>query len=289
MTDFVRVGIIGAGGAARAIHAPGFRLYPGVGIAAVCDSDAAAADALASELGAQVHTRYDQLLARGDVDAVVIATPNHLHREVALAAFDAGKHVLCEKPLALDRRQAEDMLRAAEASGRVHMTAFTYRFVPALQYIRSLIERGELGTIRTVRAAYLMALSRHLLGWRSSRKFAGSGVLADVGSHLIHMVQLLAGGLKEVCASKRRFREDPASDVDDWIAFLAGFESGACGTFEISRVCAGRGAAITEEIFIEVYGSGGTALFSLQDPWGVRLVTGQAADDPACVIERRDV
>src|SRR5207245_8247166 len=124
---------------------------------------------------------------------------------------------------------------------------------------------GELGALRTVRAAYLMALSGHLLGWRSTRRMAGSGVLADIGSHLVHMVQFLAGDIREVTASQRRFRDDAASDVEDWIAFLAEFAAGACGTFEISRVCAGRGAGITEEIFIELYGTSGSAIFSLQD------------------------
>src|SRR6185369_15756874 len=106
-------------------------------------------------------------------DAVVVATPNYLHREIVLAALDAGKHVLCEKPLALSRGEADAMLAAAQRSQQVHMTAFTYRFVPAIQYARHLVERGELGALRTVRAAYLMALSGHVLGWRSEKRFAG--------------------------------------------------------------------------------------------------------------------
>ena len=286
MVELLRIGIIGAGGVARSIHLPGLRLCPQVEITAVCDPDLAAAGSLGIS---RTFERVEDLLDAGDVDAVVVATPNHLHREIALAALAAGKHVLCEKPLALNVSDALGMACAAEASGLVHMTAFTYRFTPALQFLRRLVETGELGTLRTVRAAYLMALSRHLLGWRSTKRLAGSGVLADIGSHLIHMVQFLVGYVFALTASRRRFREDPQSDVEDWISFLAEFAGGACGTFEISRVCAGRGAGISEDIFIELYGSAGSAIFSLQDPWALRVALGPEAADPSCPLVRREV
>jgi predicted dehydrogenase len=282
----LRIGIIGAGGVSRSIHVPGFGLCPGVEIHAVCDADAAAAQSIGA---ARVFERFADLLACPEVDAVVIATPNYLHREIALAALSAGKHVLCEKPLALDAAEAGMMAAAAESSGLTHMTAFTYRYTPALQYMRRLVESGALGELRTVRAAYLMALSTHLLGWRSTKRQAGSGVLADIGSHLVHMVQFLAGDIRTLTASKRRFREDPESDVEDWISFLAEFSGGANGTFEISRVCAGRGAGISEDIFIELYGAVGSAVFSLQDPWALRVAIGPAAADPSCPLERREV
>src|SRR5258708_11385623 len=111
------------------------------------------------------------------------------------------------------------MARAAESSGLVHMTAFTYRFAPALQYMRRLVEAGKLGEVRTVRDAYLMALSKHLLGWRSSKRLAGSGVLADIGSHLIHLGQLLVGGVAAPAASRRPFPEGPEVGARDWISF----------------------------------------------------------------------
>ncbi len=286
MPELLRIGIIGAGGVARSIHLPGFALCPDVEIAAVCDPDPQAARSLEVS---RIFEQPEELLASGGVDAVVIATPNHLHRQIALAAIAAGKHVLCEKPLALNAGDAREMAAAAELAGVVHMTAFTYRFTPALQYLKRLVESGELGGLRTVRAAYLMALSKHLLGWRSLRRLAGSGVLADIGSHLVHMVQFLAGDIAALTASKRRFREDPESDVEDWISFLAEFSGGACGTFEISRVCAGRGAGISEDIFIELYGDAGSAVFSLQDPWALRVALGPEAADPACPMERREV
>ncbi|HTB09924.1 MAG TPA: Gfo/Idh/MocA family oxidoreductase [Bryobacteraceae bacterium] len=278
----LRIGIIGAGGAALGIHVPGFRLCPDVEIAGVCDTNPKAGE----KIGAPwVTADYRDLLARDDIDAVVNATPNDQHHEIALATIASGKHILCEKPLSLNASLASEMLRAAEAAGVVHMTAFTYRYTPALQYMMHLAASDELGAIRTVRAAYQMALSGHLLGWRSTKAQAGSGVLADIGSHLIHMVELVAGPIASLSASDRRFRDDPASDVEDWSAFLAGFSSGATGIFEISRVCAGRGAGITENVFIEVYGTRGAAVFSLQDPWGLMVALGESAKDPARLLD----
>ena len=222
----MKIGIIGAGGAAQGIHIPGFRLIPGVEIATICDVD-----------GKHDVADYREVLSRKDIEAVVVATPNHTHSQIVREAFEAGKHVLCEKPLALNAAEAQTMLDAATASGKVHMAAYTYRFTPAVQYLKKLLDDGALGKIRTVRAAYLMALSGHLLGWRSEKKFAGSGVLADIGSHLIHIVQFLLGDIKALTAADRIFRDDPNSDVDDWISLLADMQNGASGTFEISRVC----------------------------------------------------
>jgi predicted dehydrogenase len=281
----MRIGIIGAGGAARGIHLPGFRLCPDAEIAALCEPDSNAAKATGI---AEISADYRDVLRRPDIDAVVVATPNFVHREIVLGSLAAGKHVLCEKPLALNRKDAEEMLRAAERAGCVHMTAFTYRYTPAIQWACHLVKQGELGDLRTVRAAYLMALSGHVLGWRSEKRLAGSGVLADIGSHLVHLVQWLAGDIRSLTATERRFRYDP-SDVEDWIAFLAEFASGACGTFEISRVAPGRGAGITEDIFIELYGTRGSLAFSLQDPWGLMAALGEDAKDPARPLRHYDV
>jgi predicted dehydrogenase len=282
----IRVGLIGSGSVACRIHLPGLRLCPGVEIAGISSVD----DDAEEKTGVTpVHRSYQKLLERPDIDAVVIATPNHLHQEMALAAFAAGKHVLCEKPLALDAAEAAEMLAAARKSGRVHMTAFTYRYAPAVRYLKRLVDQGEIGELRVVRAAYQMALSTHLMGWRSSRELAGSGVIADIGSHLIHLAQWLAGDIASLTAVSRDFRNDAASDVEDWIAFLAKFTGGASGTFEISRVCAGRGADITENMQIELYGTNGAAVFSLQDPWGLQVALGEAGRDPARLLERIDV
>src|SRR5690606_38082986 len=140
----------------------------------------------AEQMGApQVFEDHRRLLD-ADLDAVVVAVPNHLHLQVALDVIASGRPVLCEKPLGMNVAETERMLDAAEKAGVVHMTAFTYEFTPAARYLKRLIELGELGEIRSVRAAYLMALTTHTLGWRSQTKLAGSGVLGDIGSHMIH-------------------------------------------------------------------------------------------------------
>jgi predicted dehydrogenase len=282
----MNIGIIGVGGAVQGIHVPGFRLLPDVNLAAACDLNPEAA----AKAGA-TRTYYDwmQLLADPLLDAVVVSTPNYVHPEIVKAAFEAGKHVLCEKPLALDRHSAKEMLAAAEASGKVHMTEFTYRYTPSIQYLRHLVATGAVGEVRTVRASYLMALSGHLIGWRSEKRLAGSGVLADIGSHLMHLVEWVAGEIGSVTARQKKFRIDPTSDVEDWISFLGEFKSGAVGTFEASRVCAGRGAGITEDMFIEIYGSSGSACFSLQDPTGLMVSVGQDARNPAKPMMHLDV
>ena len=168
----IRIGLIGAGGVTRRVHLPGFRRCPGVEVVGCCDPIQEAAESLGLAVADSDHERF---LARDDIDGVVVAVPNYLHREVVLAAFKAGKHVLCEKPLAMNSAEAAEMLNAAQSAGRIHMTAFTYHFAPAIQYLNHLVKRGDLGEIRTVRAAYLMAFSGHLSGWRSSKKLAGLG------------------------------------------------------------------------------------------------------------------
>lgn len=274
------------GGAAQGIHVPGFRLIPDVNLACVCDLNPEAA---AKAGTGRTYSGWMQILADPLLDAVVVSTPNYVHPEIVAGAFEAGKHVLCEKPLALDRQTAKKMLAAAEASGKVHMTAFTYRYTPSIQYLHHLVESGAIGKVRTVRASYLMALSGHLIGWRSEKRLAGSGVLADIGSHLMHLVEWVAGEIGLVTARQKKFREDPASDVEDWISFLGEFKNGAVGTFEASRVCAGRGAGITEDMFIEVYGSSGSACFSLQDPTGLMVSLGDDAKIPAKPLTHIDV
>ena len=216
-----------------------------------------------------------------------MAVPNYLHREIALAALQAGKHVLCEKPLAMNAAEAAEMLNAAQSAGRVHMTAFTYGFAPAIRYLKHLVESGGLGEIRTVRTAYLMAFFGRLSGWRSSKKLAGSGVLADIGSHLIHLVQRLAGEIQAVSALERRVLNDLDSDVDDWAAFLAEFKSGAWRAHSKSaRLCPGRGADVTEQISVEVYGAEGGAVFSSQDPCGLQVSIGDDLKEPARKLRR---
>ncbi|OKK04936.1 dehydrogenase [Streptomyces sp. CB03234] len=169
-------------------------------LAAVCGRDAAAVRAAADRHGwAAAETDWRDLVARDDVDVVDICTPGDSHAEIAIAALEAGKHVLCEKPLANTVAEAEAMVAAAErarARGRVAMVGFNYRRVPAMTYARGLIEEGRLGALRHVRVTYLqdwLVDPDFPLTWRLQRAHAGSGALGDLGAHIVDLAQYLAG------------------------------------------------------------------------------------------------
>lgn len=211
-------------------------------------------------------------LARDDVDIVDIATPNDTHHDLAMAAMRAGKHVLCEKPLALDVRQAKAM--AAEARKREVRVGLwhNYRRCPAATQAKKMIDRGDIGEVRQVRAVYLQDwLSDAEVGasWRTDAEVCGSGAHGDLNAHLIDMTMFLTGlAFTEVCAVDATFtrtRKDAAGrkvavTVDDALAFLARFGNGAIGTFEATRVAAGR----KNHNSIEVNGTWGSLLWSFE-------------------------
>ncbi|MDX6740708.1 Gfo/Idh/MocA family oxidoreductase [Actinocorallia sp. A-T 12471] len=231
----------------------------------------------AADLGwAHAVTDWRDLVARDDVQIVDICAPGDAHREIALAALAAGKHVLCEKPLANSVAEAEEMTAAAEeAAGRgvLSMVAFNYRRVPAVSYARELVASGRLGEIRHVRATYLqdwIVDPEHPLVWRLDRDRAGSGALGDIGAHIIDMAQFVTGeAITGVSALTETFvRERPLPDgggsgpvtVDDAAVFLARMSGGALATFEATRFAAGRKNALR----LEVNGSLGSIAFDFE-------------------------
>lgn len=169
-------------------------------LAAICGRDASSVEAAARKHGwAATETDWRALIARDDVQVVDICTPGDSHAEIAIAALEAGKHVLCEKPLANSVAEAEAMVRAAEAArerGQLAMVGFNYRRVPAIAYARTLIAEGRLGTLRHVRVTYLqdwLVDPAFPLTWRLKREHAGSGALGDLGAHIIDLAQFLTG------------------------------------------------------------------------------------------------
>src|SRR5580765_2340054 len=142
----IGVAIIGCGGVTLQNHLPGLALCPEAKAVALCDSDPACLQRASQQTGITVASKkYEEIVARDDVQAVIIATPNITHPPIALAAIARGKHVLCEKPLGLNYADAKGMAEAADKADVRHMTAFTYRFVPAMRYLSELVRRGELG------------------------------------------------------------------------------------------------------------------------------------------------
>ena len=186
----------------------------------------------------QVTTDPDRLLSWPEVDGVIIATPNFTHRPLAVAAARAGKHIMCEKPLGLNSGEVAEMYRAARDAGVVHMTAFTYRFAPAMGYLRHLVKSGALGEPRHFRSQRFLDWPETSWGWRQYKESAGAGNLFDMMIHRIDFALDLLGPLRRICGAVARFapRERtgegsscPASDVDDWSAMIGEFESGSRG------------------------------------------------------------
>jgi predicted dehydrogenase len=279
-TGRIRVGLIGTGRVALANHVPGLALLPQVEVTALCDADAGTLAQAARTLpDARPFGSVADLIGSDTIDAVIIATPNHVHREIALAAIAAGKHVLCEKPLALTTADARDMERAAEAAGVRHMTAFTYRFVPAMRYMSHLVSSGALGTPRHFRAWRFQDWGRRALAWRQQQAKAGTGELGDMLSHRLDYAHLLLGPLAQVMAMTHRVwdtRLDAAgvsypSDVEDWVAGVGTFVSGATGVFESTKTATGHGEGSDSEDLCEVNGTEGSVIYRLRDPLHVQI------------------
>src|SRR5947208_3176934 len=142
----LRFGVIGAGGFAEICHVPGLQSHPRAEVVALCGRREEHARAMAQRLGVpDVYADYRDLLAREDIDGVAIVTPNVSHAEIALAAFKAGKHVICEKPLAMNGEEARIMRDFALASGRIHLVAFTFRYLHCLNRLKELLHAGDIG------------------------------------------------------------------------------------------------------------------------------------------------
>jgi predicted dehydrogenase len=233
-------------------------------------------------------TDWRRLIERDDIDLIDICVPGNLHAEIAIAALEAGKHVLCEKPLANSVEEAEQMTAAAEAAkakGALAMCGFSYRRTPALSLAKRLVESGALGSIRHVRAQYLqdwLTDENAPLTWRLDKSKSGSGSLGDIGAHIIDAAQWIAGAnVTGVSAILETFvKERPVGGdfvglggvggtdgprgpvtVDDAAAFTARFSDGAIGVFEATRFALGRKNAMR----LELNGSKASIAFDFED------------------------
>lgn len=272
----LNLALVGCGGIALQNHLPGFALCPDVKIVALCDADAAVLERARQQTGVPVtSTRHEDVVKRDDVHAVVIATPNVAHAPIALAAIAHGKHVLCEKPLAMNGAEARAMAEAAERAGVRHMTAFTYRFVPAMRYLAHLVQRGDLGQPYHFRSCRLQDWGTRDLGWRQVRQLAGLGELGDMLSHRIDFAHLLVGPMKRIVAGLKQWhpvRGGRANDLEDWAALLAEFQSGATGVLESSKLASGRNESWRSLDYVELNGSERSFAFITGD-WN-KLQTG---------------
>ncbi|HEY4602795.1 MAG TPA: Gfo/Idh/MocA family oxidoreductase [Blastococcus sp.] len=241
----------------------------------------------AQRLGwADTETDWRRVIERDDVGLVDVCTPGDTHAAIAIAALEAGKHVLCEKPLANSVAEAEAMAEAAAKAatrGIRSMVGFTYRRVPAIGLARTLVADGRLGDLRHVRAQYLqdwIADASAPMSWRLEKEKAGSGALGDIGAHIVDLTQYITGqrltGVSAMLETFVKERPLPAETgtlsgvggsgtgtvtVDDAAVFLGRFTGGALATFEATRFALGRKNAIR----IEVNGSAGSLAFDFED------------------------
>jgi predicted dehydrogenase len=293
MTKQLNVGLIGAGfmGKAHSLAYAGMPMF--FWPAPALPHRKTVAD-VTPDLAAEAAIRfgYDQatndwrsIVDDPDIDVVDIATPNNLHAEIAIAAAAAGKHIICEKPLAPPVAEAQSMYDAVEAAGVVHMVAFNYRRTPAVALAKKYIEEGAIGRILSFRGTYLQDWSADPsspLSWRFQKAIAGSGALGDIGTHVIDIARYLvgeieavngilkthvaerplqAGGIDKLGAAER-LSDAPMGpvDVDDEVLTLVRFTDGASGSIEATRNAYGRNNFLT----FEIHGETGSILFNYE-------------------------
>lgn len=185
--DPVRVGLIGAGAIAQVSHLPALARIPGVKVVALCDVDQGKARRVASRYNVpRATTSYEELAGLEDVDAVDICLPNHLHAPAALAALQAGKHVLCERPFSRSSAEAREMVAAAAKADRVLMSGFNSRFREDVTVLKRFVTGGEIGSVFYTKAGWLLQSSTWSgTGWRKKKQYAGGGVLLDLGIQML--------------------------------------------------------------------------------------------------------
>jgi predicted dehydrogenase len=246
-------------------------------------------------------SNWRTVVERDDIHVIDICTPNDSHAEIAIAAAKAGKHIICEKPLARTGEEAKTMLDAVESARVKHMVAFNYRYTPAVQLAKKLIDEGRIGKILNFRGTYLQDWSADPdgpLSWRFQKKVAGSGALGDIGTHVIDLARLLVGEIDEVNAVLKTYIEDrPVQkggvdklgaakkdaggprgkvDVDDEVLTFLKFEDGAIGSIEATRNAYGRNNFLT----FEIHGAKGSVSFNYERRDELQVMF---SDDPADV------
>ncbi len=305
----IRVGVIGVGFIGR-IHIEALRRLGYVEVEALVSRDQKKADALAAELSVpRAYSRYEDLFRDREIDAVHITTVNNLHFPLARQAMEAGKHVMCDKPLAMNSREAAELVRIARRTGVVHGITHCMRYYPLVKQARSMVRAGEIGDVRLVHGHYLQdwLFLETDWNWRLiSETSGGSRAVADIGTHWMDMVQHITGQkIAAVCADLTTFipvrkrpkrevatfvvqqlgpgdYEDTPIDTEDHGTIMLKFSGGAKGALVVCQTCAGR----KNYIHWEINGSKKTLEWNGEQPnhmWiGERgRVNGEFIKDPA--------
>ena len=239
---------------------------------AACDVNEADLKVFADNFGWQsTETSWEKLIARDDIDLIDIVTPNSIHMPIAVAAAKAGKHIICEKPMAMTADECKKMLDAARDADVRHMVAFNYRRVPALALAKKLIDEGKIGKIHHFNAVYYqdwLVDPAFPYVWRHDVKLAGSGAHGDMNANIADRAGFLVGefeavtGAKEVFVKQRKAPDGSMKEVtaDDAMFFTARFREGALGSFMATRFATGR----KNFLRVEIFGSEGAIAFNLE-------------------------
>jgi predicted dehydrogenase len=289
--------MIGYGGIGR-VHAMAYRSLPfhyglpanAVQLVGVATTRPQTAQAAAAEIGCDWWTAdYRELLARPDVEAVDICVPNHLHAEIVLAAAAAGKHIYCEKPLAMNVAEAQAMVAAVEQAGVITQMTFNFRYFPAVLRAAQLVQEGFLGRIFSFRGRYYRSSyidPQKPLTWRQRKSIAGGGALFDIGSHILDLLYSLLGeyaavqGTLDTLISRRPSAPGGGDlqevDVDDIALLHLRTRSGVLGLIEVSRM----GTGLTNALEFEIFGEQGALRFNAVDPGWLEVYDVRDSEQP---------
>ncbi len=306
MAKTLKVGMIGYRFMGKA-HSNGWRQAPHffpldaeIEMDTICGRNPEGVAAAAKELGwNKASTSWQEVINNPEIDIVDINTPNDSHAEIAIAAANAGKHVLCEKPLGLTVAQCQEMVDAVEKNKIVHMVCHNYRRIPAIAHAKKMIEEGAIGDIFHYRARYAqdwIVDPNFPLVWRLKKGISGSGAHGDINAHIIDLGRYLVGEFTEICGLMNTFiKQRPLEDssgkgdglggaggvemgevtVDDAAMFIGRFENGALANLEATRFALGR----KNNIVIEINGSKGSLYFDFEDMNRLKYFDNSQPDD----------
>ncbi|HZS91719.1 MAG TPA: Gfo/Idh/MocA family oxidoreductase [Chloroflexota bacterium] len=263
----IAVGIVGTSWWADAMYLPALATHPHARLAAVCGRDEQKARLIAARWNIPgVYAGYREMIERGGLDAVIVASANNTHYDITMAAVDEGLHVLCEKPLALTYDQARRMAEAADRQGIKHMVPFTYSYMPVMRYLKELVDGGYIGRPYHLNMRYYTGYGRNgAYLWRFDVGKAGSGAVGDIGSHFLYLARHFFGDVSAVTCRLGHAVSRPSLDphgqpyepADDMAALLLEFDSGAQGVIHVSTV-AYEDTHFGQTHHVELHGSGGT-------------------------------
>jgi len=282
------VGVIGYGFIGK-VHTYSYRNIPflyrdppcKVKLVGVCTSRLETARRAKEQGGFLVATtNHKELLEREEIQIINCCLPNYLHKDIVTAAIKAGKHVYCEKPLALNVKEAKQICEVAKDSGVKHQIAFQYRFIPAIMRAKQLIDEGAVGDIFSIRGVYLHSSCviqppRRAYSWKAEYEKVGGGVLVDLGSHLIDLTRCLVGEFEGVRGFVKNFTS-PDKRTDDLAIMDVGMENGAVGTLEASKMATGT----NDELRLEIHGLKGAIRFNSMEPNWLEFYDNMESDAP---------